>query len=209
MPLLLAGACTSLATVRSADVMPGLSATVQASTSTKPGDAIGWFFHDCARCNSRIVSGDVGVTYGSRHGDETRPFAIGFGISGIYPYADGYLQLDTGPTPSGVGVRVAYLPRWVQSQLYGRFDLPVSDGTRLLLNPAIFVQTGTSPNHRNPGTFLAVVQGIGLLVESEYVSFTPGVAVIAATGSHEGESGARVFGTASLAVTVHRRRLLR
>jgi hypothetical protein len=207
MPLLLAGACTSLATVRSADVMPGLSAAVQAATSTKPGDAIGWFFHDCARCDIRIASGDVGITYGSQRGGDARPFAIGFGISGIYPYADGYLQLDTGPTPAGVGVRAAFLPRWVQGQLYGRFDLPVGARARLLLNPAVFVQTGTSPNHRNPGTFLALVQGIGLLLEGDYVSLTPGVALVAGTGSHEGESGTRVFGTASMAVTVHRRRL--
>src|SRR5688572_3595731 len=136
-PLLLVGGCTSLSTVRSADVMPGLSAAVQASASTKPGDAIGWFFHDCARCNNRIFSGDVGLAYGSRRDDGARPFAIGLGISGIYPYADGYLQLDTGRTPRGMGARIAYLPRWVQSQLYGRFDVPIGDRTRLLLNPAV------------------------------------------------------------------------
>jgi hypothetical protein len=201
---LVTGGCTSLATVRSAKVTPGFSASVQVSKSTKPGDTVGWFFHDCARCDINIVAADVGVTHGWWRGPDAYPFAIGVGITGIYPYVDGYLQLDDDRTPAGVGMRVAFIPRWVQSQVHGRFDIPLTDHTRLLLNPGVFLQTGTSPNHKNPGTFLAFVQGIGLLMDGEHISLTPAIAIVAASGQHEGESGSKVFGMASVAVTVHR-----
>ena len=61
-------ACSSFSTVRSAEVMPGPSATLQASATTRTGDLTGWFwggFEDCVTgCERAIVGGDVGLAYG-------------------------------------------------------------------------------------------------------------------------------------------------
>jgi hypothetical protein len=99
----------------------------------------------------------------------------------------------------------------MQHQLYGRYDVPLGRSARLLLNPALLVQHGRAPNGENPGSFIALVQGVGLLIEEERVSFTPAVALVAGRADRNSYgrqygSTAAVFGTASLGITVHRRR---
>ena len=215
LPLTLAaGACTSFSTLRSAEVHAGPSMNFQASVSTPPGAETGWFWSfDCAEaCDHPIAAVDLGFTYGAPTGLAGRPVALGVGLNGTLPYVDGYVQLGKGARPYGVGARVGLpVSGWLEHQLYGRYDVRVGPTTRLLLNPALFVHHGRSPNGENPGSFVAFVQGVGLLLERERVSFTPGVALVA--GRAERISYGRqfgpvtsVFGTASLGVTLHRRR---
>jgi hypothetical protein len=203
-------ACTSFATVRSAEVHPGPSVALQASASTPPGDDAGWFWSlDCASdCNHPIVGGDAGITYGWTG---RTAFALGVGIAGIHPYIDGYVQLGTGRSPFGLGARVGPISNWREHQLYGRYDVSLGSRSRLLLNPALFIHEGRSPSGENPGTFIGFVQGVGLLLEGERVSWTPAVAIVAGRaertsyGTKFGPTTS-VFGAASLGVTVHRRR---
>jgi hypothetical protein len=214
---LTSAACTSFATVRSAEVLPGPSVGVHTSLSTPPGDDAGWFWsYDCsAACDHPVVGGDIGFTYGWPGASGSRAFALGAGTSGIYPYVDGYVQLTGGRSPAGLGVRLgAPVSNWREHQVYGRYDVPLGARTRLLLNPAAFLHEGRSPNGENPGTFLGFVQGVGLLVEGERVSWTPAVALVAGRArrtSYGEEFGptTSVFGTASVGVTFHRRRQVR
>jgi hypothetical protein len=189
--------------------MPGPSVAFQASASTPTGESASWFWsYDCYRCNRPAFAGDIGFSYGVRRADGARPLELGLGITGIRPYVDGYLQLDGGRTPYGVGFRVAPSGTWSQYQLYGRYDILLRDNRKLLLNPSAFLITGDSPNGANDASFLAFVQGIGMLFEGERTSLTPAIAIVAGWSDREpdGGSGAAVFGTASLAVTFHRRR---
>jgi hypothetical protein len=205
----LATACTSFATVRSAEVRPGPSLAVQGSASTRPGDVAGWFWsYDCAQaCDHPVVGGDVGVTYGWPRGESAGAFALSVGLSGTHPYVDGYVQLGARHNPFGIGARIGPpVTNWREHQLYGRYDVRLSEATRLLLNPALFLHEGRAPNGENPGSFFGFVQGVGLLLEGEHVSWTPAIALVAgraqrnSSGQQYGPVGS-VFGAASLGVT--------
>lgn len=209
--LLLATACSSFATVRSAEIIPGSSFAVQASATTPPGDIPGWFWaYECVeRCSHPIVGGDAGVTYGWPHREGAAAVSVGFGLSGVYPYVDVYTQLRGGRQPFGIGARVGVpLATWREHQFYGRYDVHLGRSSRLLLNPAVFIHEGTSPNRANRGSFLAFVQGIGVLFEGERVSWTPAIALVAGRarrtryGQEDGPVGS-VFGAASIGVTFH------
>ncbi len=206
--------CTSFSTLRSAEVYAGPSVNIQASVSTPTGPVTGWFWSfDCAEmCDHPVAGVDLGFTYGVPAGLAGRPVALGLGANGTHPYVDAYVQLGKSTRPYGVGARVGLpITGWLEHQLYGRYDVRVGPTRRLLLNPALFVHHGRAPNGESPGSFVAFVQGVGLLFEGDGVSFTPGVALVA--GRAERTSYGRrfgpetsVFGTASLGVTLHRRR---
>lgn len=204
--------CTSFATVRSAEVRPGPSAMLQASASTRPGDVAAWFWsYDCAQfCDRPVVGGDGGFTYGRSRASGAGALALGVGVNGMHPYVDGYLQLAGGSQPFGLGVRVGPpVTSWREHQLYARYDVRAG-GRRLLLNPALFIHEGRSPNGENPGSFIGFVQGVGLLLEGEHYSWAPAVALVAGRAQRT-SSGQRygpvwsMFGTASLGLTFHRR----
>lgn len=210
----LASACTSFATVRSAEVFPGPSYAMQGSVSTPPGDIPAWFWSfSCADpCNHPIIGGDAGITYGWAREPRSRAFALGAGLNGMHPYVDGYVQLGAGRRPFGIGLR-AGLPiySWREHQLYARYDVRLNESTRLMLNPALFVHEGRAPNGASPGSFVGFVQGVGVMFEGEYISFTPAVALVAGRaernsyGQRYGPVGT-VFGAASLGLTFHRPR---
>ena len=209
-----AGGCASFSTVRSAEVHRGASVTVQASLATPPGDEAAWFwgFLCVTACDSWFLGGDVGVTYGFRRA----PVALGVGLDPGGPYGDAYVQLGDGANPFGIGGRASLLPlngQWRQDQIYGRYDVRLGRATRLLLNPALFVHHGGTANEAtgSRGSFVAFVQGIGLLFEGERASFVPAVTVVAGRTrrtDYFGDIGpARtVFATGSLALTFHRKR---
>ncbi|MGI8618104.1 MAG: hypothetical protein ACR2L6_03330 [Gemmatimonadaceae bacterium] len=210
---LAAGGCTTFSNVRSAEVRAGPSVALQAAISSTLGPETGWFWSlDCASaCSYPVFGTDMGFTHGWPAGVAGRPAELGLGVNGLYPYVDGYVQLGSGVRPFGVGARIG-LPAtsWFEHQLYGRYDVRIDERTRLLLNPALFVHHGRAPNGESPGSFVAFVQGVGLLIEGERVSFTPALAIVA--GRAERTSyGVRygpersVFGTISLGVTFHRR----
>lgn len=203
--------CTSFGTVRSAEVVPGPSIMLQASASAPPGDEAAWFWSgDCAsECNHSIVSADLGITFG--HRPETgKAFSLGAGVSGIlYPYVDGYVELGNRDHPYGLGARVGIpVTGWSEHQLYGRYDIKLDRGGRILVNPALFLHTGNSPNGENPGYFLGWVQGVGYLIQGEGVSLIPAVSLVVGGGrrqsySEPSESFRAVFGTVSLSIVLH------
>ena len=204
-------ACTSFSTVRSAEVSPGPSLGLQASASMPPGDDAGWFWSfDCeVECNHPVVGGDAGLTYGWPGAKAA--FALGVGTNGTHPYIDAYAQLGTGRSPWGLGARLGPFGNWREHQVYGRYDVRFNDRSRLLLNPALFIPEGESPNGANPGKFVGFVQGVGVLFEGRRVSWTPAIALVA--GQAQRTSYGRqfgpttsVFGAASLGMTIHRDR---
>jgi hypothetical protein len=209
-----ASGCTSFATVRSAEARPGTSVALHASVSTPPGDVAGWFWsYDCVQaCDHPVSGGDAGLTYGRPRGGGGA--AVGVGLNGLHPYVDAYVQLGAGRRPFGVGARVGPpLTSWREHQLYARYDVRLGGATRLLLNPALFLHEGRAPNGASPGTFLAFVQGVGLLFEGERVSWAPAIALVAGRAQRNGYGQQygpvwSVFGTASLGTTFHRRRTL-
>jgi hypothetical protein len=185
----------------------------QTSITTPPGDDTAWFWSaDCAsRCDRAIVSFDLSYAFG-RPGD--RPYTLGAGLSGILvPYVEGYLQAGQSPhRPYGVGARLGIpVLGWSNHQVYGRYDVPFGDRGRLLLNPGLFLHTGSSPNDETSGSFLAFVQGIGIQFEGESVVMAPAFTVGFGGGKRE-SSGQQigpfttVFGTASLNITFRRSR---
>lgn len=213
LPVALA-ACASFATVRSADVYTGPSLTVQASATTRPGDVAGWFWaFDCEEaCNYPTIGGDLGATYGWQLARGPRAVALGAGISGESPYVDGYAQLTDGRRPFGVGARVGLpVTSWRDHQAYARYDIPLGQSTRLLLNPELFLHQGRAPNGASPGRFVGFVQGVGVQFEGEHVSWTPAVALVAGSAQYNSYGtqygpARSLFATASLGMTLHRTR---
>jgi hypothetical protein len=210
--------CTSFATVRSAEVNAGSSFTAQAAIASPPGDAAGWFWNfDCAsQCNHAIVSGDFVYASGRRTGSG-HPYTIGAGLSGTFPYAEAYWQLDTSRTrPFGIGGRAGLpISGWAEHQLYARYDVVTASGTRWLWNPGVVYHTGNSPSGGNPGSFVGLVQGFGVAMGTGSTVFTPSVAVvwghtrrsnaIIDNAFARNVSGSQVFGTAGMSVTFRRR----
>jgi hypothetical protein len=205
-------ACTSFGTVRSAEVHPGPALTLQGSISTPPGDGAAWFWSfDCAsECDRAIGGFDAALAIGQTG---RTPFAVGAGLNGLeYPYLEGYVQVGSGASPYGVGARLGVpVTSWVQHQIYGRYDVRLANGRRLLLNPGLFYHGGNSPNGENPGHFLAFVQGVGVLLEGERTSVVPAVSVVAGRGEREGFGGedgpfTSIFAAASVSISWHRRR---
>lgn len=177
-----ASACTTFGAVNSAEVKPGASLEARFSVSSPPGDGAAWFWsYDCASdCDRVILSPEVSATWGfAIEGDEERA-EVGVGASGlVYPYLHGYLQLRDGDRPYGVGAQIGLpVTSWHEHSVFARYDVPLSENTRLLLNPRIFVHTGNSPNERNPGTFAAFVQGVGLEKRSGRVSVIPAISAV-------------------------------
>lgn len=206
--------CTSFSTVRSAEVHVGPSITLQAGATTPPGDAPAWFWsvYCTHQCNGPIAALDLNVAFG-RSG--STPYTLGGGISGLLlPYLEGYAQLNgSGSNPYGLGARVGIpLQSWREYQVYGRYDARIGPAQRLLLNPAIFLHEGSAPSGANPGHLLAFVQGVGLLLEGERVSFVPAISIVLGRGERESvfkaEEGpfATAFAVASIDVTFHPRR---
>lgn len=204
--------CTSFATVRSARVHPGSSLTLQGSISSPPGDDVGWFYSlECAEgCDHSVLSPDVSWTYGSV---EDSPYSIGVGVNGfLFPYVDVYSQIGGDTARAfGVGARLGVpVTGWGNHQVYARVDVPMENGARLLWNPALFAHFGNSPNGENPGHFFALVNGLGLEQPGARATWVPAVALVVGRGERESYGNRHtfttVFGTASLSVTLHRRR---
>lgn len=183
---LLVNACTSFATIRSAEVAPGPSLVVQASATTPPGDEAAWFWTlDCVdRCNHAIWAADLGLAIGLASPTSPNAFALAVGLNGTYPYADGYIQLSRRPRAAyGLGARIGIpIERWNEYGVYGRLDRPLRGRQRLLLNPGVFYHTDHSGYYLSTPSFLALVQGVGLLLDGNSVRFAPGLSVIVARG---------------------------
>jgi len=192
-----------------------LSTSLQASSGTSVGAPAGWFFSlDCeANCDTKTIGADVGLTYGWPNALGGRPASLGVGTSGLFPYAEGYVQLATGRVPFGVGARFGLpLWSWRQHQLVARVDVPLGgDDTRLLLDPGLFVYEGNAPNGENGGHIVAFTQAVGVVFRGAVADFTPAVTLVAGHARHESsafpaEAGRTTFATVSMGVTFHRRR---
>lgn len=166
LPLVVAvlSGCASFAQVRSADVQPGTTIDLGMSVATPPGEAAAWFWNlDCgAVCDGMLFFPNFGVRLGLQPEGGTRPYELGFGVSGIMPYVDAYVQLADGPRPFGLGARVATMGAVSDLTLTGRYDLALRTGTRVLFNSSAYVLHGDSPNGQTPGNFYAFIQGVGL-----------------------------------------------
>ena len=108
-------------------------------------------------------------------------------------------------------VRARLRPTTERASTYARSDVPVGRSTRVLLNPGVFLHEGQAPNGASPGRFVGVVQGVGLQLDGERVSWMLAVAVVAGRAqrtSHGRQYGpvTSAFATASLGITLHRRR---
>lgn len=176
-------ACTTFGAPRSAEVRPGWTTSFQATATTPVDDESGWFWsYDCAsNCGHAVVAPEVAVTW-SVIEPGSPPAAIGLGINGTYPFLDVYVQAGCGERPFGFGGRAGSMGTWHELRLYGRYDIPTSSNGRLLLNPALFLLTGNSPNGANPGTFAALVQSVGFEARGDRVSAVPGASVVLGRG---------------------------
>jgi hypothetical protein len=206
----LAASCATFSNVRSAQVRTGATATVQASFAGAPGNAAGWFWNgDCVqRCSQPIAGADFVFAYGSRPA-EGSPHTLGFGISGLWPYFEGYWQLGKSEThPFGVGARLGLpLGGWSEHQIYGRTDLVIDKNTRLLWNPGVFLHTGQSGGiDPTSGTFVGLVQGIGLERDIGRITLVPSAALVIGHAQRKslGQMAGpetRAFGTVALSIT--------
>jgi hypothetical protein len=179
--LLLNTGCATLANVRSATVDQGSSFRTQVSVSKHPGPVAGWFWSfDCDNlCPGETPPGmDVSYTHGWGPSVDRLPISLSVGVASFLPYVDGYVQLSESKThPSGIGARVsASGSRWVQTNVYGRADLPVGDNFRLMWNPGIVALSASSPDGIGKGSFFGMTQGVGLQMGAGSVLFTPSVA---------------------------------
>jgi len=202
--------CTTFANVRSAQVRPGPSATVEASLAGAPGEASGWFWNaDCFRqCSQPVVGADLVFAYGSRPVDGS-PYALGFGTSGPWPFVEGYWQLGkSAEHPFGVGAR-ADVPvgGCSERQIYGRTDFLLDKDTRLLWNPGVLYHVGRNGDGTGSVSFIGLVQGIGLERDFGPIVLTPSAALVIGHGQRTTLNQSygpqtRAFATAALSITL-------
>jgi hypothetical protein len=206
-------ACTPFAAVHPATVEPGATVTFQAALTSPPGDDAAWFWSfDCASgCNHAILAPDLGVQFGFGSEDGL-PVQIGAGMAGFSGYTEVYRQMGAAPgRPWGLGVRLGVpWADWTEHRLHARFERPAGDRS-LVLNPTLYVFTGNSPNGQNPGTFVAFVQGLGLVDRRARTTVVPALAAGFGRGwrrSYGSEIGPfhAFFATASISILVHRER---
>lgn len=205
--------CVAFSTVRSAQVDPGPSVTVQASYAAPPGETAGWFWYpgDCFfHCSQPVIGPDLVFAYGFRPSD-ARAGALGVGFNGVFPYAEAYGQLAQSRTlPAGIGARIGEADGWGMGQFYGRVDYVIDKNRRLLWNPGVFLQGDLRSNPR--GSFLGLVQGVGLEDRVGSIVLVPSVGIVfghAQRNAGPGWSGGpetRAFGTAALSITFGRKR---
>ena len=210
--LLAAAACTTFGGVRSAEVRPGLSAEASVSSSGNVGDVAGWFWSDeCLYpCNTNVFGVAGRVTYAFT------ALALAVGVDGTHPHIEAYAQLGRGRVPFGIGARLGVgvddMPR--EHGLFARVDVPLGTRSRLLLNPALFVNENEwfgGGDQQNVGTFIGFAQGVGFEYDAGNVSFTPALTVVRARARHEHFSSAHgpewsTFPVASFGVSVGRKR---
>lgn len=205
--------CT-LSTVRSAEVYPGLSLSAQASAMSPPGADAYWFWaYDCHRCNEWVPGLYAEMTLGKVSADGSGAHEFSAGLDAFAPFVGAYRQLGKSERSAyGIGGRLGLpLVSWTTSQVYGRYDRILRPGQRLLVNPAVLLHWGNSPNGENPGYFVGLVQGVGLEEEGDGASFIPAVSVGLLHGARSSYSLPEVsfttaFATASIAVVLHRKR---
>lgn len=211
--LLLLPGCATFATVRSAEVPMGPAVHAQTSRTGNPGEDVAWMhsFYCEAGCNQTLTGLDVGVSNGFRPQSGPKAVSLGVGLAGVSPYVEGYFQLREGPKPWGVGARLGIpVTGWAAHQMYGRFDVPLGMEATLLLNPGLYVMSGTSPNGEVSGSFVGLVQGVGVAFGAGGATFTPGLAVVSgrahrAPGYSQPDFSSRaMFLTASIGVSFHR-----
>jgi hypothetical protein len=201
-------ACTTFGAVRSAEVSPGPFGHAAATVSGPMNDVSGWFWSfDCAQDCAGLAAGvDASAGYGVANLGRGPALALAVGSSGTHPYLDGYAQLGRGRVPFGVGAR-AGMGGWREHSIYGRLDVPLGPEVRLLLNPALFVHEGASPNGEMTGSFVGFVQGIGFEFEAGALSVTPAGSLVVGRGRYEGYRQTHgptwnVFPTASLGLSL-------
>jgi hypothetical protein len=207
-------ACTPFVAVHPAAVEPGVNISFQAALTTPPGDDAAWFWSfDCAfECNHVILAPDLGVHIAT---DEAfgLPLQVGVGMAGSSGYTEIYKQMGDAPgRPWGVGGRIG-IPwaDWSEHRLFARFERPAGDHS-LVLNPTLYLYTGNSPNGQNPGTFVAFIQGFGLVDRRERTTVIPALAAGVGRGWRK-QYGEEIgpfntaFATASISIIVHRQRV--
>jgi hypothetical protein len=179
--------CTSFGAVRSARVVPGTTVNAQLSVATPPGEDAYWFWSlDCHECNRPMPAVDLTVSHGWTGGPRSARFSLGAGVSGVHPFVEGYVQAPGSEALAlGAGVRLGGLGGWGEQLLFTRVDARLGSGAWLLLNPALFHYGGNSPNGENPGSFTALVQGIGLLLEGRRVDLAPYLSAVVGRGERE------------------------
>lgn len=71
--------------------------------ASPPGDDAAWFWSfDCAQnCDHLIPGGDFVFAYVPRT-PASRPYSIGIGLNGVYPYAEGYGANAKGTVKLGI-----------------------------------------------------------------------------------------------------------
>ncbi len=156
--------CSTFVPVRSAQVETGGRVEVVATVATPPGEDAGWFFSlDCgATCDASGPALGVGMTVGGRT-DGGWAYEVGGGLAGLFPYAEGFLQLRGGAGPIGVGGGFG-LSRGAgfEDVVYRAYDLAEVDGSRVYGTTSLFRHAGRSPNGQVGGSLTALGQGFGI-----------------------------------------------
>jgi hypothetical protein len=201
--------CTSFGAVRSAEVHPGPSVVTQASVITTGGDEGRFAWFDCS-INCTVFSGEFGLTLGWRpSGKAGAAFALGGGLSGFNPYAEGYLQLRSSGNPYGIGARVGWGAwdgdRHLAHEImgFGRYDIALPNGKRVALNPGLVYRSGNAPNGEEPHELAAAVLGAGLLRTRAHTTLTPGAALIMGRGRVREESFLATLFVFSVTIALH------
>ena len=181
MMLVLAAGCTAFGPVRSAETRSGWSWMGRGTVAAPQGDDAAWFWTwDCAsQCDRTMPGYEVEAWYGEAGNEQDRGYEIGGGVAGLaYPFVQGFVQLEGGDRPFGIGARFGIPFHWHEHQVFLRYDVPLKDGKRILIDPALFLHAGNSPNGENPGIFLGVVPAVGLEIPLGSNVVIPSIALV-------------------------------
>lgn len=167
----LLASCTTFASVRPAQVLPGRSVVIQAAASAPPGELPGWIWSfDCADgCNRSVPGLEIGYAHGVS--DSTHAWYVEGGIAlPVTPYIEAYRQVGDRSRPRGIGARVGVpTAGWGEYRVFYRTD----PRPHLTANSHLVVASGRSPNRENSATFMALIQSVGLMRKGTTSGFIP------------------------------------
>lgn len=179
--------CVPYANVRSAEVRTGIDFQAQSSLTTNSGVGIigvHGCFDECSPPEpQKYYSLDLSANVGLALPSPAPAVEIGAGLNGHWAYGSVYVQLHDGEQHDyGIGMRSAPSLEVIDQHVYGRYDLTLPSGRRVLWNPGVYYHLERKYREVR---MVALVQSVGTEKSSGHWILRPAATLVLARGRYE------------------------
>ena len=141
---------------------------------------------NCSTSSRAYYSLDLSANLGLVLPSPAPPVEIGGGLNWYGPYGSLYVQLHNSEQRDyGIGIRGLPTLEVIDQHLFGRYDLVLSSGRRILYSPGVYYRNERAYSRNQ---MLAFVQSIGTEKPSGHWTFRPAATLVLARGRYEEEN---------------------